>query len=101
METQIDNFEKAKKLDNQELARIKMQLTAEEIYSKDAITDQAELLGTFESIGSNWLTSQALIEHIQAVTAEQVQEVAQKYLIASRLTVAELVPLKQDKYAKK
>ncbi len=92
---------KAKKLDNQELARIKMQLTAEEIYSKDAITDQAELLGTFESIGSNWLTSQALIEHIQAVTAEQVQEVAQKYLIASRLTVAELVPLKQDKYAKK
>ncbi len=92
---------KTEKLESKELARIKTQLTADEIYSKDAITDQAELLATFESIGSNWQTSQQLIDNIQAVTAEQVQQVAQKYLINNRLTIAELVAMKQDNHVKK
>lgn len=92
---------KTHKLESKELTRIKTQLTADEIYSKDGITDQAEILATFESIGSNWQASQQLIDKIQAVTAEQVQQVAQKYLINNRLTIAELVPMKQDNHAKK
>ena len=94
---------KTEKLALTELNRIKTQLIAEEIYSKDSITDQAEVLGTFESIGSNWQISQKIIDNIQAVTATQVQQVAQKYLVANRLTVAELVPIKNGRknHAKK
>ena len=92
---------KTQKLETKELSRIKTQLMADEVFSKDAITDQAEVLGTFESIGSNWQASQQMIDNIQAVTAEQVQQVAQKYLINTRLTVAELVPLRQENHGKK
>lgn len=92
---------KTELLDEKELARIKMQLMASEVYGQDAITDQAERLAAFESVGSSWQTSQQFINHIQAVTAKQVQQVAQKYLINKRLTVAELVPMKRENHAKK
>lgn len=98
--SEVDKLKK-EKLDDKELKRIKTQLTANEIYSKDEVTAQAEMLGTFESIGSSWQASQQFIEHIQAVTAEQVQQVAQKYFINKRLTTAELVPLKQENHVKK
>ncbi len=75
-----------------ELARVKAQVIAGEIFARDSVQHQAIQLGLYETIGLGWRVAESYPERIGAVTAEQVQQVARKYLIAEHLTVAELVP---------
>ncbi len=77
-----------------ELNRIKVNAIAQHTYNKDSMSDQATELGALESIGLSWKLSDIFPEHIQTVTAETVQKVAQKYLTTERLTTAELIPIK-------
>ena len=58
------------------------------------MSDQAILLGMLESVGLSWQLADKLPEKIKAVTAQQVQAVAQKYFNTQQLTVAELIPQK-------
>ena len=75
-----------------ELARIKAQVIAADVYQLDSVFYQAMKIGQFETIGLDWRLSDQYAERIQQVTAEQVQKVAQKYLIDDSLTVAILEP---------
>jgi zinc protease len=88
---QIDRL-KNELVSEKELSRIKAQTIAEEVYEQDSIDQQASLLGFLETVGLGYELMDDYIENIQAVTAEQVQDVAKKYLQEDRLTVAELVP---------
>jgi zinc protease len=45
-----------------------------------------------ETVGLDWSELERYHERIAAVTPQQVQAVARKYLVDDRLTVAELVP---------
>lgn len=76
-----------------ELARVKAQVVAGEVYKLDSVQRQAYLIGVLESVGLGWQTMQAYEANIKAVTAEQVRSVAQKYLIADTKTVAVLTPV--------
>jgi zinc protease len=53
-------------------------------------------IGQLETVGLDWQVADDYVARIKAVTAEQVQAVAAKYLIDTSLTVAELVPLPMD-----
>ena len=53
-------------------------------------------LGTLETVGLGWRKLDDYVPRIQAVTPEQVREVARKYLTDDRLTVATLEPLPLD-----
>jgi zinc protease len=75
-----------------ELERVKAQLRADKVYEQDSIFYQAMQIGILETIGLSWKDAERYLERIEAVTAEQVQAVANKYLVEDRLTVAELVP---------
>lgn len=75
-----------------ELARVKAQVVASDIYQRDSMYYQAMLLGIFETVGLGWSRLDEYVDGVQAVTAEQVQAVAKKYLVPGRRTVAELVP---------
>ncbi len=77
----------------EELDRIKTQVVANAVYERDSVFYQAMQIGMLETIGLNWRLSDEYVEKIQAVTAEQVQTVAKKYLLDDGLTVAELIPL--------
>ncbi len=79
-----------------ELARIKTLLTANYTYSQDDLTSQATFLGNLASIGLPWQLADDYITKIQAVTAEQVRQVAKQYLTPNHLTTAQLLPI-QDK----
>jgi len=46
-----------------------------------------------DSIGLPWHIKDDYVKKVLAVTAEQVQQVAKKYLVDERLTVAVLEPL--------
>jgi len=57
---------------------------------------QGMQIGMLETIGLDWRLSDDYVKNVQAVTAEQVQTVAQKYFKDKGLTVAELIPLPLD-----
>ncbi len=79
-----------------ELQRVKAQVVSSDVYEKDSVFYQAMIIGTLETIGLSWKLADKYVERVKAVTAEQVMEVAKKYLIDDRLTVSELDPLPLD-----
>ena len=76
----------------QELDRIKAQVVASKVYEKDSIFYQAMQIGTLETVGLDWRLMDSYADRLRAVTPEQVQAVAKKYLIDDHLTVAVLQP---------
>ena len=76
-----------------ELARIKAQVVADKIYEQDSVFYQAMQMGILETVGLGWQKLDEYPDRIRAVTAEQVQAVAKKYLVDDQLTVAVLEPL--------
>ena len=75
-----------------ELERIKTQVVADTIYERDSMFYQGLIIGSLESVGLDWRVYQDYVKNIQAVTPQQVQAVAQKYLREDTLTVAKLIP---------
>jgi len=76
----------------EELARVKAQVIAGEVFQRDSMFYQAMQIGTLETIGLPHETLDIQIEKLKAVTAAQVQEVAKKYFGDDTLTVAVLDP---------
>jgi len=76
-----------------ELNRVKAQVVASNVFERDSIFYQAMQIGRYETVGLGWRRIDEYVPRIQAVTAEQVQQVARKYLRQDKLTIAELVPL--------
>ena len=79
-----------------ELARVVAQVVAAEVYQQDSMFYQAMRLGTLETVGLSWNKLDDYVQRIQAVTPEQIRDVARNYLIDDRLTVATLEPLPLD-----
>jgi zinc protease len=77
----------------EELARVKAQVLASHVYQLDSTFYQAMQLGTAETVGLGWRKVGEYVDKVNAVTAEQVQAVARKYLIDDRLTIGQLEPL--------
>jgi zinc protease len=89
---QIDRI-KTQLPDEKELDRVKAQVVAAQVYKQDSVFYQAMEVGMLDSIGLPWHIKDDYVQKIMAVTAEQVQQVAKKYLTDERLTVAVLEPL--------
>jgi zinc protease len=53
---------------------------------------QAMQIGQLESVGLSYRDLEVMVKKLQAVTAEQVREVAKKYVKDDSLTVAVLDP---------
>ena len=76
----------------EELLRVKAQVIAADVYQRDSMFYQAMQIGQLETAGFSWRLLQDYPAKLQAVTAEQVQAVAQKYFNKDNLTVATLDP---------
>ena len=75
-----------------ELKRVKAQVMADEVYKRDSVFYQAMQIGQLESIGLGYQSIPVMLKKLQAVTAEQVQQVAREFLQDDNLTVAVLDP---------
>ncbi len=82
-----------KLVDNDELQRIKAQVLAKAVYERDSNFYQAMQLGMLETVGLSWKVVDEYVDKVNQVTAEQVRDVARKYLIEDKLSVAYLEPL--------
>jgi zinc protease len=91
IEMQIQRL-KTELVNEDELARIKAQVVAHKVYEQDSVFYQAMQMGMLETIGLGWRKLDEYPERIRAITAEQVQVVARKYLVKDGLTVATLDP---------
>ncbi len=76
----------------EEMQRVKAQVISDIVYQQDSISSQANQIGRMESIGRSWKEMDLYVEKLSAITPEQVQAVAKKYLVPARKTVAQLIP---------
>ena len=83
---------KQKGILDSELKRIKVRILSEQIYKRDSIFGQAMEIGSTEMAGFSWRDIDYMLEKMQTITPEQVQAVAQKYLVDEGLTMAVLDP---------
>jgi len=75
-----------------ELERIKAQVIAHDVYQKDSGFYQGMELGIYETVGLGYQQAAEYLPRVRAITAEQVQQVARKYLNEDQLSVAILDP---------
>lgn len=83
---------KIKPVTEGELDRVKAQLVASKVFETDSIFYQGMRLGLFETNGHGWKTGQEFNERLRRVTADQVQAVANEYLVVRNMTEAILQP---------
>lgn len=74
----------------EELKKILTAYRTEQIYAKDSIYSQAMAIGAAETTGEGWQNRDNLVSYLEQVTPEQIQQVAQKYLNDSNLTIGRL-----------
>ena len=76
----------------EELNRVKAQVVAGNVYARDSVMGQAMQIGQLAVSGLDWRLQDTFVRRLKAVTAREVQAVAQKYLVDSNLTVTILDP---------
>lgn len=76
-----------------ELARVKAQVLAGQVFQQDSLFYQAMQIGDWINVGLDYRDREVRYAGLRGVTAEQVRAVAAKYLVDDRLTVAVLDPL--------
>jgi len=75
-----------------ELSRAQTQLVANHMFQQDSMFHQATRIGIAEMSGHPAAVVDRFPARIRAVTAEQVRDVARRYLTEARMTVAVLEP---------
>ena len=75
-----------------ELARVKAQVVASQVFKRDSIFGQAMEIGQFETAGLSHKDIDRVLDRIKAVTAEQVRAAAKEYFVDDALTVVVLDP---------
>ena len=84
----------------QELDRVKAAVIASDVYQRDSMFYQAMQVGQLETMNYSWRLIKDYPEKLKAVTSEQIQAVAKKYLTKDNMTVATLDPQPIDPNAK-
>jgi zinc protease len=75
-----------------ELKRVIANVVAAQVFQRDSVFYQAMQIGTLETAGLSHQDSDLMVQKLRSVTADQVKQVAQKYLVDDNLTVAVLDP---------
>lgn len=77
----------------EELKRAQNQTIADHLYQLDSIFYQAMQIGMLETTGIGWRVLLDYEDRIRAITTEQVQEVAKRYLSEPRRAILHLNPI--------
>jgi zinc protease len=90
MLAQIDRL-KNEDVSEEELQRAKNQIVADFVYEADSVTEQATLMGRYES-WTGWRYLDTYLDRVRAVTAADLRRVAQRYLTEANRTAGWFVP---------
>lgn len=76
----------------QELQRVKAQVSAHSVYERDSNFYQAMQLGMYETVGLGWNKVDEYVDKINLITPEIIRQVANKYFLDEKLNIAYLDP---------
>ncbi len=79
-------------VNSSEIERVVTQFVANWIYSQDDLAGQARTIGNLEVNGFSHRLIDVLPQHFQAITAQDLQRVAQSYFNKDRLSILYLLP---------
>ncbi len=85
---------KTEPIPDKELQKAKNQLEADYIFQLASLYLKAMNLGRAETIGGRWQIAQETPEKIQAVSAEDIKRVANKYFNKDKLSIVRIIPEK-------
>ena len=80
----------------EELERARSQLLADHLFQLDSVFYQAMQLGMLETTGAGWEALGEFEARVRAVTAEDVQAAARRYLQPAERTIGILLPDEQE-----
>ncbi|MEK7285682.1 MAG: pitrilysin family protein [Nitrospirota bacterium] len=80
------------KVTETELTKVKNQLEAAYLFGTDSNFNRAMQIGRAETVGAGYDYLVSYLSHIRQVTADQIQKVAQTYLINDQKSVGILIP---------
>lgn len=91
----FSEFEKIKTslLTKEEFQRVVNKTKAQFVYAKDSLTDQAMMLGFYETVAGDYERADTYPEKVAAVTRAQIQSAAQTYLTQATMTMGKFIPL--------
>ncbi len=87
---------KTQGVEEAELRRVKAQVLASQVYQQDSLFYQGMLIGEWETAGLDYRDRDLRFEKLKQVTSDQIRDVAARYLVDDRLTMARLEPLPVD-----
>jgi zinc protease len=103
------DIKKVEDIIDRELDAIKNEVSIEElnlakakekssfIYQRDGAYDEGMQIGYFEALSGDWTTYTTWLDKINAVTVDQIKEVAKKYFVSSNKTAVSLLPVESPK----
>ena len=77
---------------DQELARVKANVIAGDVYEKDSMFYQAMIIGQLETMGYSYKIKDDYIENIKKITSDDVKKVVKEFFKDDTLTVVHLKP---------
>ncbi len=80
----------------EELARVKAQVVAGQVFKRDSVFGQAMEIGQFETAGLSHRDIDRVLARIKAVTADEVRAVTKQFFVDDALTVVALEPQALD-----
>lgn len=86
---------KTKTITNQELQRVKINQRAEMTFNQDSISGQAQLIGALEVSNLSYKLTDELPEKLNALSVQNVQDAAKRFLTMDSLSTLYLRPLEQ------
>ena len=75
-----------------ELERARVNLLANQVYEKETMQGQARKLGYYETLAGGIEAEAEYLERVKRATPEDLQRVAQEYLVPERVSLAALLP---------
>ncbi len=87
---------KAGEIEQAELERVKTNVRSSDVFQRDSMFYQALRIGRLEMAGVGQAAYDEYLDGVGAVTAADVERVANEYLVDARSTVARLVPTGVD-----
>lgn len=88
---------KTEAISDGDLQRVYAGYLSGEVFQRDSVQAQAMNIGSLESSGYSWKVQDEWLKKLKDVTADQVRQVAQTFLVPSRRSIMYLLPTSEEK----
>ena len=86
------NALKTEAISDDELKKVYAGILADDVFSQDSISSQANQIGMMEGVGLSWRTLDEFSANLKTITTEDIRQAAQQWLVPANMTTLQLKP---------